>query len=161
MVGTLTQVYVPTSPPMHDSAVLRSLPSQSTEDIIEQTEGLQISDPGPQPLPPLPIIIPQVLATRISPAHLSIHEFGSRFIPHSSLPITMLLPILSDRYLLIGNSDGLGMLDVIPENEPLSADANVGYVHALEAAKRRDVWLGEGCVLWTIRSRARLIPPKL
>lgn len=44
----------------------------------------------------------------------------------------------------MGDSDGLAMLDIIPEDGPLSAEASVAYVHALEATKRRDLWFGEG-----------------
>jgi hypothetical protein len=81
---------------------------------------------------------------RLGLSHLSVHEFGSRFVPHSILPIQTLLPLPSTQYLLIGDNEGLAMLDVIPEDGPISAEANVAYVHALEAAKRRDLWLGEG-----------------
>jgi hypothetical protein len=49
-----------------------------------------------------------------------------------------------NNYVLIGDSEGLGVLDVIPEDGPISAEANVAYIHALEAAKRRDLWFGEG-----------------
>ncbi len=44
----------------------------------------------------------------------------------------------------MADSEGLAMLDIIPEDGPLSAEASVAYVHALEAAKRRDLWFGEG-----------------
>lgn len=36
------------------------------------------------------------------------------------------------------------MLDIIPEDGPINAEASVAYIHALEAAKRRDLWYGEG-----------------
>ena len=91
------------------------------------------------PLPP-----PQVSSVRLGLAHLSVHEFGSRFVPHSNLPIQALLPLPSTHYLLMADSEGLAMLDTIPEDGPISAEANVAYVHALEAAKRRDLWFGEG-----------------
>jgi hypothetical protein len=44
----------------------------------------------------------------------------------------------------MADSEGLAMLDIIPDDGALSAEASVAYVHALEAAKRRDLWLGEG-----------------
>jgi hypothetical protein len=81
---------------------------------------------------------------RIGPSHLSVHEFGSRFVPHSTLPIHTLLPLPTSHYILIGDYEGLGMLDIFPEDDPISAEANVAYIHALEAAKRRDLWFGEG-----------------
>jgi hypothetical protein len=94
---------------------------------------------GRAPLPP-----PQVSSVRLGLTHLSVHEFGSRFVPHSILPIQALLPLPSTHYLLVADSEGLAMLDIIPEDGPISAEANVAYVHALEAAKRRDLWFGEG-----------------
>lgn len=94
---------------------------------------------GCAPLPP-----PQVSSVRLGLTHLSVHEFGSRFVPHSILPIHALLPLPSTHYLLIADSEGLAMLDIIPEDGPISAEAHIAYVHALEAAKRRDLWFGEG-----------------
>jgi len=109
---------------------------------------IQPYDPYSRPPPfnggsarPLP---PQVTSVRLGLAQLSVHEFGSRFVPHSTFPIHALLPLPGTHFLLLGGSEGLGMLDIIPEDGPISAEANVAYVHALEAAKRRDLWFGDG-----------------
>ncbi|KAG8802115.1 hypothetical protein FRB91_010667 [Serendipita sp. 411] len=84
----------------------------------------------------------QLSAQRIGDTRLSIYEFGSRFIPHSASPIRSLISLLDDRYLLLGGPDGLGFLDVFPENQLMAADSD-SIVHPLEGAKRRDIWTGE------------------
>ncbi|KAG8829539.1 hypothetical protein FRC17_006423 [Serendipita sp. 399] len=84
----------------------------------------------------------QLSAQRIGDTNLSLYEFGSRFIPHSSYPVRSLVPILDDRYLLLGGPDGLGFLDIFPENQLIAADSD-SIVHPLEGAKRRDIWTGE------------------
>lgn len=119
------------------------------EDRARQRErgwGLPIDTAVPEQAPPPGFatspMSAQLAPQRLGETSLSLYEFGSRFIPHSSTPIRCLLPLLEDRYLLIGSDDGLGMLDVFPESESLALE-NGSVLHALEAAKRRDVWTGE------------------
>ena len=132
--------------PPHNSVQYQWIPFQVQTDLVPPTTQKYDVNSRPSltngsraPLPP-----PQVSSVRLGLAHLSVHEFGSRFVPHSTLPIQALLPLPSTHYLLMADSDGLAMLDIIPEDGPLSAEASVAYVHALEAAKRRDLWFGEG-----------------
>jgi hypothetical protein len=50
-----------------------------------------------------------------------------------------------DRYLLLGGMDGLGLLDVFPDNTNLSVE-DASMLHALESATRKDLWTGEAYV---------------
>ena len=86
--------------------------------------------PEPEPSPIL------TASERLSPTHLQMHSFGSRFLPHSSSQIRALLPILGDSLLLIGHDCGLSVLNMFPSGDPETtgpADAEV-----------RPVWVGEG-----------------
>lgn len=85
----------------------------------------------------------QLVSERLGPTSLSIYRFGSRFLPHSVAPIRSLIPLMDDRLLIIGSSEGAAVLDIFPENESLSADNNSALLHALEGAKRKDMWTGE------------------
>ena len=72
----------------------------------------------------------------LPPSHLTLHTFGSRFLPHSELPILSFLPLFDDEKLLIGHMDGLTLLDMAPEETSSELD--------LKEPRRRDVWHGEG-----------------
>lgn len=76
------------------------------------------------------------LGQALPPTHLKLHSFGSRFLPHSDLPILTLLPLFDDTKLLIGHTNGLSVLDMDPET-PLSDLAS-------KEPRRRDIWHGEG-----------------
>ncbi|KZW04141.1 hypothetical protein EXIGLDRAFT_16516 [Exidia glandulosa HHB12029] len=82
---------------------------------------------------------------RLDPCHLSLHTFGSRFIPHSHAPIKAVLPVLGDRYVLIGHEDGLDVLDMFPDE---SFEGNT------QDARRREVWRGEGICQLSILEHA-------
>lgn len=84
----------------------------------------------------------QLVSQRLGPTSLSVYQFGSRFLPHSTSPIRSLVPLLDDRYLLVGSSEGLGVVDIFPESEPFNAE-NSTLLHALEGAKRKEMWTGE------------------
>lgn len=90
--------------------------------------------PSP-PLPPLPPVSQKLGAT-----HLKLHQFGSRFLPHTKSPIHCLLPILSDRLLLIGHDDGLSVLDMYPQECSESGDITL---KGPDEAQARLVWQGE------------------
>ncbi|KAH9948800.1 hypothetical protein B0H21DRAFT_689519 [Amylocystis lapponica] len=99
------------------------------------------ADRSPDPAPPAELI-PEVL----SPTHLKLYQFGSRFLPHTTAPIRCLLPLLNDRMLLIGHDDGLSVMDMFPKawddaglEEKGPADAEV-----------RHIWEGEGVFQMTI-----------
>lgn len=79
----------------------------------------------------------------LSPTRLSVHQFGSRFLPHTSAPIRCILPVLNNALLLVGHDDGLSVLNMFPkewteeglvERGPNDADAH-------------HIWTGEGCGL--------------
>lgn len=72
----------------------------------------------------------------LPPSHLNLHSFGSRFLPHSALPILALLPLFNDTKLLIGHMNGLSVLDMDPQ-VPLSELGS-------KEPRRRDIWRGEG-----------------
>ncbi|KAI9574412.1 hypothetical protein HD554DRAFT_2010541 [Boletus coccyginus] len=76
------------------------------------------------------------------PTHLQLHQFGSRFLPHTTSPIRCILPINRDRLLLIGTDNGLSVLDMYPME--WASDGNVGIVHKGPGdAQARVVWSGE------------------
>jgi hypothetical protein len=52
---------------------------------------------------------------------------------------------MDDRYLIIGSAEGVAVLDIFPETESISADDST-LLHALEGAKRKDMWTGERSV---------------
>lgn len=111
-----------------------SLPLHIQTDVGSST-ALNSPDFDPTPAPPASLI-PDVL----SPTHLKVYQFGSRFLPHATAPIRCLLPLLNDRLLLIGHDNGLSVMDMFPVewdehglSEKGPADAEV-----------RPVWEGEG-----------------
>ncbi|KAG8726783.1 hypothetical protein FRC12_023089, partial [Ceratobasidium sp. 428] len=124
---------------------------QSTGWGPTQTEAQQVETPEvPQPpaysappeeLPARPPASPPV--TRAIARGLSVAHFGSRFIPHSHIPIETLLPLgLDDRFILLGTQRGLTVLDVLPSLHGARPAPSAARV--LEEAKPRDVWTGEG-----------------
>lgn len=85
---------------------------------------------------------------RIGQTHASLHNFGSRFIPHSETIIHCVLPIMSDRYLLLGTDEGLSVLDLLPGLHGGVGGSSETYQagqHALTLgdAKPRKLWVGE------------------
>ncbi|ETW84114.1 hypothetical protein HETIRDRAFT_381493 [Heterobasidion irregulare TC 32-1] len=55
-----------------------------------------------------------LVAESLAPTHLSLNQFGSRFLSHTPAPIRALLPLLGDKLLLIGHDRGLSVLDMFP-----------------------------------------------
>ncbi|TFY78248.1 hypothetical protein EWM64_g5767 [Hericium alpestre] len=76
-----------------------------------------------KPLPSPPIFpeeepsedAPPLIGQPLSPTHINLHQFGSRFLPHTNAPIRCLLPLLGDKLLLIGHDDGLSVLNMFPQ----------------------------------------------
>ena len=91
----------------------------------------------------------QVVSEQLGDTRLSVYQFGSRFIPHSATPIKSIVPLLDDRFVLMGGMDGLGVLDIFPDNSTLSVE-DASMLHALEGATRRDLWAGEAYVYITL-----------
>jgi hypothetical protein len=77
---------------------------------------------------------------RLAPCHLSRFTFGSRFLPHSRSHINAILPIMNDRFILMGGPSGLSVLDVLPR---LHGDEAMSAVGGLSDAKKKDIWEGE------------------
>lgn len=75
----------------------------------------------------------------MTPSHLRVNQFGSRFLPHSTAPIRCVLPLLADRFVLIGHDDGLSMLNMFPKewtDDGLSDNGPAG-------AQAKVIWEGE------------------
>jgi len=117
--------------------ILDHVPGRTSPQLKLQTETLiaqppnyaTVSDPSnPSPAPP------PITGELLAPSHLRVSQFGSRFLPHSTAPIRCVLPLLADRFVLIGHDDGLSMLNMFPkewtddglsDNGPASAQARV------------------------------------
>ncbi|KAG8218907.1 hypothetical protein J3R82DRAFT_4588 [Butyriboletus roseoflavus] len=83
------------------------------------------------------------------PSHLQLHQFGSRFLPHTTSPIRCILPINRDRLLLIGTDNGLSVLDMYPME--WASDGNTGIIqNGPGDAQARVVWTGEAVYQMTI-----------
>lgn len=99
---------------------------------------LHISQPNQPasspPLPPLPSV-----SLKLVPTHLRMHQFGSRFLPHTTSPIRCVLSILEGKLLLIGHDEGLSVLDMYPRSESAGIT-----VKGPEEAQARSIWTGEG-----------------
>jgi hypothetical protein len=84
-----------------------------------------------------------VLPTKVlTPSHLLLNHFGSRFIPHTRSPIRCLLPLPNERLLLIGTDDGLSVLNLFPSEWTEHGLTQKGP----HDAHSRVIWTGEGCV---------------
>ncbi|KXN89492.1 hypothetical protein AN958_05654 [Leucoagaricus sp. SymC.cos] len=90
---------------------------------------------------------PPFISSRINPSHLRLNHFGSRFLPHSTTQIRCILPLNSERLLLIGHDEGLSVLDLFPREW---SDAGGIDVKNPDEAQTRLVWEGEGVFQMTI-----------
>lgn len=86
----------------------------------------------PVPSPTCPPLVPS--GESVQPSHVKVHQFGSRFLPHTAYPLNAMLPLMGDRLLLIGHDNGLSVLNMCPGETLSTADAQV-----------RPIWEGEGC----------------
>jgi hypothetical protein len=84
---------------------------------------------------------PSLVAARISPSHLRLNHFGSRFIPHATSPIRCMLPIPSESLLLLGTDTGLSVLNLFPAEWTDDGLSPKGPSDAYA----RVIWMGEGC----------------
>jgi len=67
-------------------------------------------------------------------------QFGSRFLPHTTSPIRCLLPLLSDKLLLIGHDEGLSVLDMFPQEWTETGGI---AIKGPDEAQARLIWRGE------------------
>ncbi|KAF7302284.1 hypothetical protein MIND_00795700 [Mycena indigotica] len=115
----------------------------SVSGLTVQTNNLRLStistlsEPPPDspPLPPIPAV-----STRLRPTHLKMNQFGSRFLPHSTVPIRCLLPLQADRLLLIGHEEGLSVLDLFPQDWTEGGGIDL---KGPEDARVYHIWQGE------------------
>ncbi|KIK53283.1 hypothetical protein GYMLUDRAFT_179163 [Collybiopsis luxurians FD-317 M1] len=121
--------------------IVNEPPTPSAMSLHIQTNDLQnlhisrASQPSlSPPLPPLPSV-----SLKLVPTHLRMHNFGSRFLPHTTTPIRCVLPILEGKLLLIGHDEGLSVLDMYPRSEGAGIS-----VKGPEEAQSRPIWTGEG-----------------
>ena len=82
----------------------------------------------------------------LRPAHLALHQLGSRFLPHTTSPIRALLPLLGDRLLLVGHDDGLSVLNMFPQEL-----TDVGLqTRGPGEAEAHPIWKGEGSMVLNV-----------
>lgn len=117
-------------------------PSRTAPQLRIQTETIVTQPPNyantPVPVDPSPAP-PSVTGELLAPSHLRVSQFGSRFLPHSTAPIRCVLPLLGDRFVLIGHDDGLSMLNMFPKewtDDGISHDGPAG-------AQAKVIWEGE------------------
>ncbi|KAG8916294.1 hypothetical protein FRC01_003244 [Tulasnella sp. 417] len=135
----------------------------SREDPIEDAPA-PVGQAEGQPIPPTPrrqhtqlnIAPPNYIPSEpplpqgepCDPSRLYLHQFGSRFLPHANGKIHCMLPLLSDRFLLVGSTDGLSVVDVLPSLHPRKGDhapaMNPGLAtQPLADAVAVPIWTGE------------------
>ncbi|TCD63481.1 hypothetical protein EIP91_005363 [Steccherinum ochraceum] len=117
----------------HGAALQLHLQTNFSTTSIERTQSaatVQSVNLTPQPS----------IGEPLFPSHLQVHQFGSRFLPHTTSAIRCLLPLLGDRLLLIGHDDGLSVMDMFPKewNDAGLACKGPGDAEA------RPIWVGEG-----------------
>ena len=128
------------SPPFRQ--ILDHGPSRAGPHLRLQTE-TTITEPQNYATTPIPItpspLPPPITGELLAPSHLRVSQFGSRFLPHTTAPIRCVLPLLGDRFVLIGHDDGLSMLNMFPKewtDDGLSHSGPVG-------AQAKVIWEGE------------------
>ncbi|KAG9317715.1 hypothetical protein JVU11DRAFT_1929 [Chiua virens] len=123
----------------------RELPEVPGPSLLNLGPSLQASATSCSPADPLSQSSQDLQGTvceTLSPTHLQLHQFGSRFLPHTTSPIRCILPINRDRLLLIGTDHGLSVLDMYPME--WATDGDVGIVHKGPGeAQARVLWSGE------------------
>lgn len=105
------------------------------------------TDVSTKPLPATPpdlykpLLPSSSIGEALSPTHLEIHHFGSRFLPHSTAPIRCVLPLVNDRLILIGHDDGLSVLDMYPKEWD---ERGLVTEKGPAEATAKPIWTGEG-----------------
>jgi len=84
-----------------------------------------------------------IVGESLQPAHVGLHQLGSRFLPHTTSPIRALLPLLGNRLLLIGHDDGLSVLNMFPQEW-----TDIGLrTRGPGEAEAHAIWTGEGSLV--------------
>ena len=121
----------------HEALAFGKLHIQTSD--LSSSSSMPFISPTPRipspPLSPLPFV-----SQRLSPTHLKISHFGSRFLPHTTAPIRCLLPLESDRLLLIGHDEALSVLNMFPQEW---TETGVLSIKGPDEAQARLIWQGE------------------
>lgn len=129
--------------------ILNHGPSRTTPQLGLQTKNL-ITEPPNYPTSSVPSnpspVPPQINEEILAPSHLRVSQFGSRFLPHSTAPIRCVLPLLADRFVLIGHDDGLSMLNMFPKEWTDDGISDNGPA----AAQAKVIWEGEAVYQLTL-----------
>lgn len=136
---------------------LPTLPTSGLPELHIQTSALNLQDNADPELkrsrstvPPSPL---PFISQRIHPSHLKLSHFGSRFLPHSTSQIRCILPLDSERLLLIGHDEGLSVLNMFPQEWSETGGIDI---KSPDEAQVRPIWEGEGCVISTNSARRKL-----
>ncbi|KAF9498711.1 hypothetical protein BDN71DRAFT_353746 [Pleurotus eryngii] len=136
---TLPQFYQQTALPTPDP--YSNIPQPPPiPNLHVQTNNLAFQPLPSPPAAPESMALPFV-SQKLPPTHLKLNNFGSRFLPHATAPIRCLLPLPSERLVLIGHDEGLSVLDMFPQEWN-----NLGgiTVKGPDEAQSREIWRGEG-----------------
>ncbi|KAM6496153.1 hypothetical protein JOM56_008859 [Amanita muscaria] len=143
----------PTAPISSKGVAPTTIPAPSTllaaPPLHIQTSNLSLETDGSTLVPTTTTsMAPLPFGTgKLSPSQLRICQFGSRFLPHATSQIRCLLPLMGDRYLLIGHDEGLSVLDMFPNEWGESGGLiNKGPSEAVA----RQIWVGESVQQMTL-----------
>ncbi|KAF6761980.1 hypothetical protein DFP72DRAFT_877649 [Ephemerocybe angulata] len=118
------------------------------ESLHIQTNNLSLNDrPSHSPRTSVSDVQLPFISQPIPPSHLKINHFGSRFLPHATSQIRCILPLLSDRLILIGHDEGLSVLDMFPQEWTENGEIAVKPPNEAQA---HFVWRGETVYQMTI-----------
>lgn len=120
----------PTTPGPTGLHIQTSALNLHDDDTVQEQSHREAS---PQPLP--------FVSQRIEPSHLKLNYFGSRFLPHTTSQLRCILPLNSERLLLIGHDEGLSVLDLFPQEW---SEAGGIDIKNPDEAQTRHIWEGEG-----------------
>lgn len=138
---TLPQFYQQTPLPASDLyANIPPPPPIPNLNLHVQTNNLAFQPLPSPPTAPESIALPFV-SQKLPPTHLKLNNFGSRFLPHATAPIRCLLPLPSERLVLIGHDEGLSVLDMFPQEWNELGGITV---KGPDEAQSREIWRGEG-----------------
>ncbi|KAF9450172.1 hypothetical protein P691DRAFT_726586 [Macrolepiota fuliginosa MF-IS2] len=111
--------------------------SLQDDPFLEQEQPQKAASP-----PPLSFV-----SQSVEPSHLKLNTFGSRFLPHATSQIRCILPLNSERLLLIGHDEGLSVLDCFPQEWTATGGIDVKNP---DEAHARLIWEGEGVFQMTV-----------
>ena len=142
----LQSPYVKQSAPQDSIVNLR--PHPAPVPLHVQTTDLTVKVSSPHSMDDTSTFtIPLFASQMVSPTHLKICHFGSRFLPHTTSQIRCILPLLAERIILIGHDDGLSVLDMFPQESAYRGEL---VIKGPSEAQCRPIWKGERYVSFKI-----------